>query len=520
MSIDKSAFLSGTLEKYDSRLLEGRVTVEGNVIACLAKDITLLDDSKLNSKLFLSKDGRFYFGLINDLREKQFNFLDEVTILSNSTDRVIKAFEERGGFDALNNMMEIVNLSNFDTYLDLLYRENLLCTLSDDNYDLFKEIEVNGKKIAPIKLFRKMTSDQVVDFLDSRLSSYDTGQSSEVIEEEDVYFDDKWIETIEEASDLGVPYDVCGIDCNGEEINGFKFMSAQTLGLHRGHLMMLAGFSSVGKSSLFVTLLMCLLYRGEKIIVISNEERISKLKSKIMVWILSRYNKYFKLNRSKLSSGQITDEDKKQIKIAQQWWNENYKGCLKYVAINNNDISLIKKKIRDAHLRYGFSGFLLDTFKLNDESFTGERQDLSLVRDSRELHNLAMKYNLIGMCSCQCGERFKGTLVLSANVLAGSKQTKEVLQQLFMCRSIYPQELDEKSKYYIHPFRHKKSGNKWIEEPYKPDPDGVYIICFIEKNRDGSDTPSDGISYLLRFDGAYSTFKEVAKVRVKHGFIQ
>ena len=520
MSIDKSLFIAGVCEKYPEELLEGRISIEGNVIACLAKDVTLIDDSKLNSKLFLSKDGRFYFGLIDDIRKKKFNYIDEVTILSNSSEKVLKVFEEKGGFDALQNMIDVVNLSNYHTYLDLLYRENLLCSLYLDGFNLFKEIEINKKSIPPIKLFRKMTSSQIIDFLDSKVASYDVGQNSEVLEEEDIYFDDNFIEELEEETDLGVPYDVCGIDINGDVINGFKFLSNQTLGLHRGHLMMLAGFSSVGKSSIFVTLIMSLLYRGEKIVVISNEERIKKMKNKIMIWILARHNKYFKITRSKLSSGQFTEEDKIEIKKAQKYWNDNYKGCLKYITIDTNDISLIKKKIRDSHLRYGFTGFLLDTFKLNDDSFNGERQDLSLVRDSRELHNLAMKYNLIGMCSCQCGERFKGTLVLTANVLAGSKQTKEILQQLLMCRSVYPEELQEGSKYYIHPFRHKKVGNKWIEEPYEIDPEAVYILLFVEKNRDGVDTPSDNISYLLKFDGAFCTFKEVAKARVRHGFIQ
>lgn len=520
MSIDKQLFISGVTEKYDKRLLENRISTEGNVIACLVKDITLIDDTKLEAKQFLTKDGRFYFGLINSLRKKNFNTIDEVTILSNSTEKVLKEFDDRGGFDTLSNMAEIVNLNNFDTYLNLLYRENLLCSLYDDGFNLFKDIDVNGKKIETIKLFRKMTSNQIIDYLDSKLSSYDTGQSSEVVEEEDIYFDDEWVNELEEANDMGVPYDVCGINVDGEEIKGFRLMSNQTLGLHRGHLMMIAGFSSVGKSTIFVTILMALLYRGEKIIVISNEERVQKIKSKIMMWILARHNKYFKLTRSKLSAGNLTEEDKKEIKKAQKWWNDNYRGCLRYVTINTNDISLIKKKIRDAHLRYGFTGFLLDTFKLNDDSFSGERQDLSLVRDSRELHNLAMKYDLIGMCSCQCGERFKGTRVLTANVLSSSKQTKEVLQQLFMCRSVYPEELNPKSKLYIHPFRRRKVGDKWIEDQIEIDPDAVYILLFIEKNRDGIDTPSDNVSYLLRFDGAHSTFIEAAQVRVQHGFIQ
>ena len=240
-----------------------------------------------------------------------------------------------------------------------------------------------------------------------------------------------------------------------------------------------------------------------------------------MAFLLARHCRYSKCTKSKLSAGTLTEEDKKQIKIAKKYFNDNYKGCLKFVSINSNDISLIKKKIRDAHLKQGFTGFLLDTFKLNDDSFSGERQDLSLVKDSRELHNLAMKYDLIGMCSCQCGERFKGALTLTANVLAGSKQTKEILSQLLMCRSLYnEEELDPKSKYFCSPFRLVKDGNKWIEEEYKPDPSGVYIVVAIEKNRDGSDTGSNGVSYLLKFDGHLSVFREVAQVRTKHGIIQ
>lgn len=514
-------FLRGIKEKYPKELLEKRLEIEGNVIACLAKELILLDDIKLNNSHFISRDGRFYFGLINDMYTKGFSSLDEVTILSNSNDAVLEQFEARGGYESLNNMIDVVNIDNFEIYLDQLYRENLICSLYNDGFNLFKEITVKDKSVIPIKLLRKLTSSQVIDFYDTLISGYDAGQSAEVMEEEDIDFQDNWVNELEEGEDLGVPYDICGIDINGNEINGFQYLSNQTLGLHRGHLMMLAGFSSVGKSTIFVTLIMALLYRGEKIIVISNEEKIQKMKIKIMMWILARYNRYFSLTKSKLASGTLTAEDKKEIKKAQKYWNDNYKGKLRFVSINTNDISLIKKKIRDAHLKSGFTGFLLDTFKLSDDSFTGERQDLSLVKDSRELHNLAMKYNLIGMCSCQCGERFKGTLTLTANVLAGSKQTKEILQQLFMCRTLYnEEELNPKSKYYCQPFRRKKVGDKWITEPYEVDPSGVYVVLTVEKNRDGIDTPSNGISYLLKFDGQWSTFKEVAQIKCKHGIIQ
>lgn len=521
MAIDKNLFITGIIDQYDERLLKNRITIEGNLIACFVKDTTLLQDIKLDAKKFYTKDGRFYFSLINKLVGQGYNNVDEITILSSMSEDVILAFNDRGGYDVLANMAEIINTSNFDMYLDNFYKSNLLCQLYSDGFNLFNEITINNKKVVPFNLFSKMKSDQIIDFYDMKLAGYDLGQSSEVIEEEDIYFEDDWEDKLEENSEMGTEYDICGVDINGDNINGFKYMSNQTMGLHHGNLMMLAGFSGVGKSTIFVTLIMALLYRGEKIIILSNEERIQKFKVKFMAFLLARHCRYFRCTKGKLSTGNLTDEDRKQIKKAKKYFNDNYKGCLKFVSINSNDMSLIKKKIRDAHLRRGFTGFLLDTFKLSDDAFGGERQDLSMVRDSRELHMLAMKYDLIGMCSCQCGERFKGTLTLTANVLAGSKQTKEILSQLLMCRSLYnEEELNPKSKYYCSPFRLVHKNGKWYEEEYVPDPSETYIVVAVEKNRDGTDTGSNGVSYLLKFDGHLSVFREVAQVRCKHGIIQ
>lgn len=524
MSINKKDFLSGVYEKYDERLLEGRITIEGNLIACFVKDTTLLQDTKIDSKKFYTKDGKFYFGLISKLLGMGYNTIDEVTILSSMNENIIDAFNERGGYETLSNMAEVINTSNFDTYLDNFYRSNLLCQLYADGFDLFNKIEIGDKQVVPFNLFQKMKPDQIIDFYDMKLAGYELGESSEVIEEEDIFFEDDWEDKLEENSEMGTPYDVCGIDIKGEQIKGLKYLSNQTMGLHPGNLMMLAGFSGVGKSTIFVTIIMGLLYRGEKVILISNEEKIQKFKIKFMAFLLARYCKYYKCTKSKLSIGDLNAEDKRQIKLAKKYFNKNYKGCLKFVSINSNDMSLIKKKIRDAHLRYGFSAYLLDTFKLTDDAFGGERQDLSLVKDSRELHQLAMKYNLIGMCSCQCGERFKGTLTLSANVLAGSKQTKEILSQLLMCRTLYnEEELNKSSKYYCHPFKRENIGNKeqpkWEETEFTPDPTGVYIVVAVEKNRDGLDTGSNGVSHLLKFDGHLSTFREVCLVKTKHGML-
>ena len=64
-------------DKYNSRLLEGRVEVEGAVIASIANDMLILDDYELSSDMFLTKDGSFLFRLMETLRSKNINQITE-----------------------------------------------------------------------------------------------------------------------------------------------------------------------------------------------------------------------------------------------------------------------------------------------------------------------------------------------------------------------------------------------------------------------------------------------------------
>lgn len=131
-------------------------------------------------------------------------------------------------------------------------------------------------------------------------------------------------------------------------------------------------------------------------------------------------------------------------------------------------------------MRYGYDTVLYDTFKIQEGDFSF-RQDLSLVRDSRELDKLAKKYNLIMLASVQLAEYMKGKLFLDASCLSNAKQIKEILENLFLMRTVYAEELDEKSKFYCRPFRLKKVNDKWIEEEYKPDPNAVWRMVLLRK---------------------------------------
>ena len=513
-------FISGVKEKYPAQLLKGRIEVEGNVISCFFKDMLLLDDTCFERDNFITSDGRFYFAMLNQLRSKGFYSLDEVTILSNLPEETIEIYEDMGGWETIQHQIDIINTQNFDTYIDILYRENIILKMHDDGFNLLKEIDNNDKKIIPLKLFRKMTSEEVTDWYEARISSYGTGYSSKVLEEEIIDFDDEFIDSCAEGSENGVPFDIAGYDKNGEEMNCFPFLSRQIMGLLEGTFTMMGGFSSCGKSSWWVTVIMSLLHYDRKILIISNEESVKKFKVKFLVWLLAKYSRYFKLTKKKLTSGDIDTESRKQLTIIQDYWKKNFKNRVKFIAINDADMRVVKKKIRENVLRHGYDTVLYDTFKIQESDFEGSRQDLSLVRDSRELDKLAKKYNIIMLASAQLAERMKGKLFLDSSVLSNSKQTKEILENLFLMRTVYDEELDEKSKYYCRPFRLKKVNDKWIEEEYKPDRNAVWRIVFVEKCRNGSNSSDTGVAYLLKFSGDHTLFREVAQCRPRHGEIR
>jgi KaiC/GvpD/RAD55 family RecA-like ATPase len=486
----------------------------------LWQDALLIDESNLDTKNFLTKDGAYYFALAKNLRSKGFTSFDEVTVLSNISDELLLGFNERGGWTTIQVLIDVINNKNYETYLDILYRENIIIGMFDDGFNLLKEIDVNGKSIVPLNMFRKMDSESVLDWYESRLTTYGTGYSSKVLEEEEIDFDDEFIDNCAEGLENGVPFDIAGYDINNNQMNCFPFLSNQINGLLDRTFTMLGGYSSVGKSTIWITILMALMYRGRRVLIISNEESIKKFKIKFMIWLLAKYRRYFKLTKKKMTSGEISENDRKELKIVQQYWRENFKSKLKFIAIADADMNTVKKKIRENVLKYGYDTVLYDTFKLDFED-SNSKEYLSLIKDSRELDKLAKKYNIIMLASLQLAIHTLGKLFLDSSVLSMGKQIKEVLEGLMLMRTVYPEELDpENKKYYCKPFRLKKVNDKWIEEPYEPDQTATWRMLFVDKTRSGSNSSDTGVAYLLKFDGEHSIFREVAQCRPKHGYIQ
>lgn len=519
MNVDKAEFIIKAKETYPEELLKGRITIEGNVIGCLMKDLLLLDDCNLKSDYFITKDAKFLYELIDFLRnQKKFTSADELSVVSSLNEDQLERFNSFGGWTAIEHQISIVNMDNFNTYLDELYRENTICRLYDDGFNMFKPIRDDiGKEFIPIKLFRKLTSQEVLDWYSARMSMYPVSNNNKVIDDSDLDISDVLDITPEDEEELGVSFEDAGLDINGDTINCFPFLSKQILGIQPGKSTYLGSYANCGKTSWYVSLIMALILHGKRVLIISNEETKRDYKVRILAWILAKYCRYYRCPKKKIYQKAYTDEDKKAIKQAQDWFNHNIKGNLHFVSVSEMDSQLNTRIIRNEVLREGYDTVLIDTIKLDFNSASQARTDLDMVKLSRDLNSLAMKYNLIMLCSIQLAIWTQGQLFLDASSLSNAKQIKEILSNLFLMRTVYPEELDSQDKkYYFNPFRLVKQDGKWVERPYELDPTKVYRLLFVDKCRSGETSSDNGKAYVLQYDGDYCVFREQAMCRPKH----
>lgn len=509
-------FVSG-MEKYDERLLENRMIIESSVIGTIYKDLLLLNDYNLKIEDFKTTEGRFLFGMANRLNELNISTLTEFDLMSNFTKEQQEKFNEFGGFELITSMQQNLSIDNATKYIDDLYKENAILQLVDGGFDLFREVNFNGKNVVPFYHFKKYSSQQVKDFYDDYVNQIRTLDLNKGIEEEEMLITDEFIESCLAGDELGTLFDVAGEDVNGNEIYAFPKISAETGGFLHGSLSMLAGYSSVGKSTIIVPLIMALVHRGEKVCIISNEQKINPFQMNFLMWILVNKLRYTHVTKKKMrtGAGALTTEDIKMIRQAQKIFNEEYKEKIYFVSIPTTNMRVAKTKFREYCLRKGCSVFVYDTFKAD---FTNDKDTfwISLIKDSRELFELAKKYDAIALATIQCANNTLGQLFLDSSVLSNSKQVKEILENLYIVRDLYNEELDKDSKYYCIPYVNKQmSDGEWKQVPKELDEKRTYKVLFLDKVRSGKNSTAGDYAILLDFYGDTGAVKELCYCRPK-----
>lgn len=517
--MDKSQFISGVTDKYDSRLLENSLTTEGNVCGVLLSDLTLFDDCGLEPSDFITKHGRMLFNIGRELREKGLVNFDEITFISNANEDVKrKIYDEFGGFKGIQNIIDVVSVKNMDAFIDELNKRNILMTLYKKNFNIFNEMILdNGKKVVPYQLFSKLSSSEVLDWYEAQVTTLTTKiNNSKIVEEGWVDFDESFLNSLMQQEELGESFGDAGLNIKGEKIRTFEFLSRQLMGLKAGTLSAFAAASGVGKSTWLVGLLMSLISKGNhKVCLVSNESQVKDIKISFLAWFCARYLDEWKITKTKLISGNLTEDEKKVVRKARECYREKFGKAIKIVTLADADSKLTCQILKNSILRDGTDIVCVDTFKLSFDNNSKDNFWLSLIADTRALAELCLKYNVIGLMTVQLAINSQNRSWLTAECLSQSKAIKEVLSNLILIRQAVPQlEFDKTSSYYMHPFRAKLDSNgNWGEEEYIPDPSRSWRVIFVNKARRGPTSDDTGVAYLSRFDPESCSFFETAKCK-------
>ena len=528
MSINKQQFIAGVAEKYPEELLEFRVNLEANIIACIFKEPDILSEINFSSSYFKTKDARFLFGIANKLKEKNATVFDEVTILSNFKEDVLDKFEELGGYKALSNLTSVVNLDNYDFYADEFAKSETLLKLHDMGFNLFNEIKVGKQSRRPIDIFKDLSAQEVLNFYEMQLSGIDISTvSHDVLDECTIEINDEVIDELQDGTLNGIPFDSFGVDDFGKDITVYPVLSKFLNGYLPGTTNAICGYSSTGKSCMWTSIILGLLYRKQKCLIISNEMNKTPYIMNIITWIAYKKFHNYTLTKDKLRNGNLSDEEKELLKKIKKFWNDNYKDKLFFVQIPDSNIDVVKKKVKQYAIRKGINFFLVDTLKCEISDMKGnDNVWLNLIKQTRIIDELAKRFSLCAGISIQLTSATKGKLFLDESVISMSKQIIEVCESMLCIRNVYDIcELTPGAKEYLRPFRLEPNPTTGkIEVVDKiiqgKDLDYNYKVIFCVKNRNGVNTETSGQAFLYAFVGHQAVFKESYRCRPVHGYIQ
>ncbi|HBG7717516.1 TPA: hypothetical protein KRE83_003960, partial [Clostridioides difficile] len=292
--------------------------------------------------------------------------------------------------------------------------------------------------------------------------------------------------------------------------------SNRTNGIGKGGgINIIAGFSGIGKTTLlFFNYILAMIYRGEKIVIFANEQKSQYFKSMLVSFIAYNIFNYHDLDRNKIDNGDFTDfEEDLMEKIEKFLRDRCFAENLKFIYMEEFEISEILRKSKELVTHQGFTGIAVDTFKSEDSSdahYTGK-----LIENSKLLDSFGNKYNVITMLSMQLltAQENKSSY-LSAGDLSEAKAVKNVCGLLKLMRKVVNElELDSTNKkFFLKPYKLKYNKlKKTTEREYiqfdAKDLQKEYRLLFLNKSRRGQ----DGDVILLRFYGKTGRLEEIGR---------
>lgn len=497
---------------------EKRDTAEIMLLSCLLQDLSLITETPLEEEDFSTPRNKFYFKLIEELstRYKEVNEFTVVNFLQVS-EGLMDEFDDYGGTKVFNKIKNMANIIDFETYLDEVVKYRLIDDYSNKlAIDINKEVSVGGKKIIPANKFPSMSAEQVLNFYDMQLSSVSVKSVKSDMKAESLYYTDEEIEKMASGEyDETTYFDVTLTweDENGDERyhRNFPLLNRAIDGICSGNgIYFLGGFSGTGKTTMLVNMVMGLIEQGEKVILVSNEQKSGYFKRILVSYIAQYVFGCWSLDRTKIKHFNFNEEEKQAFFLANEFIKEKYSDCLKFFSVIDFNIDKILREVKKLKLAEGYSTLCIETFKAQS-ALDNAVQDM--VENSRKLDAFEKEMDMKVILPIQLMTSLEGKVsYLNSSMIASSKHIKDVANAIILVRKVLDKELDEDdSKYFLKPYiwktnehgklvkkyfkiidgqdtpRRTLEGDTPIEKEYTLDKRKKYLLCFIDKSRESDD---------------------------------
>ena len=468
--------------------------------------------NELEDKHFTQPSYRFFYTLGRLLLEKNIKVFDDITILKSVNelgDQAVQLFEKYGGLKTIKDLVEIAKggEGNLDHYIENIKRTRVLF----DTYML-----VGGKAIIETSKYplSQMTGRDISAYWLDKFYKLQTDTGSSY-----------------EAQDLGMSAEMFFEELEQEQEDMLPYYGLHNLqyaigGIPRGHMTMLGGFGGTGKSTLTAyTVISSLLETpDEKAVVILNEENAMSFRKKVaMLLVADKVKKAnpnidIKVDRKRLNQNRLTDTDKEAITHAINTMNEllGDAGRIKTVFVERYIMKEVETIIRRFANR-GYNNLIIDTHKVSEESQYNARWE-TFVEDMKTYYRLTRKeaggLNLRTFVTFQLADSAIHNRYLDFEAIGEGKAAKNEASVVIMFRKLWASEYPN-GKQALRVYRKEKSkiagknAGKYVKEVVPLDPNKIYYLIFVPKNRFGQSNDTGLPVMVVETDFNYGRFFDV-----------
>ena len=459
------------------KVVEFKVAAEANVVSILYKEPDRLYEANLSLEDFSENVWRVYFQIACDiiLLEKK-NVLDDITIALylEKHEKLKAVYDEYGGYDMIQNAITYIKVENFDGYVAELKKWKAVIELCKKGFPVKDRLSD----------YVDMTEEEIYNEHEAYLNHIFASTSFEVKSYNVFDGMHDFIDEINNSVDVGMPF--YHADILTSEVGGFNL---------NGHIYGLGASSGVGKSSMaFNWIVGSAIEKGEKVVMIINEEDERKMRRELLVWVA---NNIFKeeLQKRILRDGNFNEETLSLLKKCAEWIEDKKdKHILTVIPLERYSVDIAIKIIKKYASAFGCKVFILDTLK---ESFDAKTDEIykSMMRDMVKLYDTVKPSakNVGLFVTYQLGKGSLKMRYLTNNEIGQAKSIVDVMSVNLEMRRPYEDEYEGGSKELdCYRFDGKKDKTRL---PFKLKKEDHPMITFITKNRFGVTGASQIISY-------------------------